>query len=74
MPYGRNITYLSPVGAVKMKESKEDYYGDKEEDSGTEETKTGRRNLGNNNKFCLELMLNLSKRYFIYFLYYRWQV
>lgn len=35
MPYGRNITYLSPVATVKMKESKEDDYGDKEEDSGT---------------------------------------
>ena len=29
MPYGRNITYLSPVIAVKMKESKEDDHGDR---------------------------------------------
>ncbi len=43
MPYGRNITYLSPVGAVKMKESKEDDYGDKEEDSGTEGDKNRKK-------------------------------
>jgi hypothetical protein len=42
MPYGRNITYLSPVAAVKM-ESKEDDYGDKEEDSGTEGDKNRKK-------------------------------